>query len=99
MTDYIAENGRRIYIIRQLPINNSVQFLGVSAQAWERGLPFHCNLQAPDEATGWGRGHTYNQKWVGRMFDADSITNISWGDSVDPLSGFLPRSPVKPHTA
>ena len=36
VNDYLAENGRRIQIIEQISINNSIQFLGVTAQARER---------------------------------------------------------------
>ena len=38
VTNYLAENGRRIQIIGQLSINNSVQFWGVPAQAWVCGF-------------------------------------------------------------
>ena len=61
LIDYLAENGRRIQIIGQLSINDSIQFLGVLDQSQGRGLPFPCNLQSSSEATGWGSGHTSNQ--------------------------------------
>ena len=50
MTDYLAENGRRIQIIGKISIDYSVQFLGVPTQAWGHGFPFLRNLQAPAEA-------------------------------------------------
>ena len=80
----LAENGRRIKIIRQLSVNNSVQFLDLSDQSWGSGLPFIFNLLYHVEATGWGGGNYLNQKWGGRVNDANSITNVAWGASVDP---------------
>ena len=37
-TDCLPENGRRILIIRQLSINDSVQFLGIPDFVWGSGL-------------------------------------------------------------
>ena len=47
VTNYLAENGRRIQIIGKLSINNSVQFLGVTAQAWGRGFPSFSTCRIP----------------------------------------------------
>ena len=33
------------------------------------------------------------------MFDANSATSVSWGDSVDPHPAYLPRSPVNTQAA
>ena len=52
LTDYLSENGRRIQIIGQPSVNNSIHFLVVPAQVWGRGLPFIFNLNYPVEATG-----------------------------------------------
>ena len=63
VTNYFAENGRRIEITGKIPVNASVQFLGFSDQAWGIGLSFICNLMARVEATGWGSGNYSNQEW------------------------------------
>ena len=47
VTDYLAKNGRRIQNIGQLYVNDSVQFLGVPAQAWGRGLPLFSTFRLP----------------------------------------------------
>ena len=52
VTDHLAENGFIIQIVGQLSINDSVQILGVPAQAWGNVLLFLCNLQSSAEATG-----------------------------------------------
>ena len=99
MTYYLTENGHRIQIIGKISINDSVQFLGVTAQAWGNGLPFLCNLQETYEATGWGSGNYSIQDWGGSMLDTNIITNIAWGASVNPLPAYLSRSPVNPRAA
>ena len=53
VTNYLAENGRRIHIIGQLYVNNSVQFWSVTNQGRGIGFLSICNLQDPVEATGW----------------------------------------------
>ena len=97
MTNYLAENGRRIKIIEQLSVNNSVHFLGVPDQCGGSGLPFICNLQAPVEATGLVSVNNSNHNWRGSIFDAYSMTNFTWGSSGKPRPDYLPRSPVNPH--
>ena len=52
VTDKVAENGRQIDIIGQTYVNNSVQFLGFSDQAWGSGLLFIDNLMDHVEVTG-----------------------------------------------
>ena len=52
-TDYLAENGCRISIIRQLSINYSVQFLGVPNFIRGSGLLFIPKFQAPADPTVW----------------------------------------------
>ena len=99
LNNYLAENGCIIQIIEQLSINDSVQFLGVTAQAWGRGFTFLYNLQAPSEATGWISGHYSNQYWGGSMFNSNSIKNVAWGASVDPRPAYLPWSTVNPRAA
>ena len=99
MTDCLAENGRRIQIIRQLSINNSIQFLGVPNQGRGSGLLFIFNLQARVEATGWVSANYSNKDWGGGIFNANIITNVAWSDSVDPLLAYLPRSSINPRAA
>ena len=53
VTNYLDENGCQIKIIGQLSVNDSVQFLGLSDQAWGSGLLFVANLLAHVESTGW----------------------------------------------
>ena len=98
-TDYLAENGRRIQIIGQISVNDSVQFLGVPNQGGGSGLALICNLQAHVEATGWGSGNYSNQDWGGSIFDAHSMTDVAWGASVNPRLAYFPRSPVNPRVS
>ena len=99
VTDYLAENGCRVQIIRKISINDSVQFLGVPALAWGSGFPFICNMQALAKAIGWGSCNYSNQYWGGSMFDAKIIKNVAWGESFDVSPANSPRSPVNPHAA
>ena len=74
-TNYLSENGRQIKIIGQLSVNNSVQVLGFSDQAWGIGLPFICNILAHVKATGWEVANNFNQNLGGRLNNANIITN------------------------
>ena len=94
LTGYLSENGHRTHIIGKLSVSDSVQFLGVTDECRGSGLPFIFNLQAFVDTTGWGSGNYYNQDWGGRIFDANSITNIAWGASINPCPAYLPQSPV-----
>ena len=53
VTNYLAENGRRIKIFRQLSVNDSVQNLGFPDQAQGSVFPFICHLMVCVEFTGW----------------------------------------------
>ena len=99
VTDYIAKNGRQIPIIGQLSVNGSVQFLGLTDQAWGSGFPFITNLLARVESTGWGSPNNYNQNWGGQLNDANRIKNVTWGDSVSACPAYLPWSPTNPCAA
>ena len=70
VTNYLAENGCRIQIIRQMSINNSVKRLGVPDQGGVSGFPFICNLLDRVEFTGCGSRNYSNQDWGGRFNDA-----------------------------
>ena len=83
VTNYLAENRYIIQIIGQLFINDSIQFLGVPAQAWLHGFIFLCNLQSPSDATVLGSGNYSNQYCGGSMFNSNSFTNVDWGVSVN----------------
>ena len=99
MTNYLAKNGRIIKIIRQLSVNDSVQFWGLPDQAGGSGFPFICNLLDHVEATGWESGKYPNQEWGGRFNNPSSIMNIIWGTSADNRQYHLPRSHVNPCAA
>ena len=90
VANYLSENGRLIDTIGQISINDSVQFLGFTDQAWGSGLPFIFNLLSRVEATGWGIVNYPNQDWVGGFNDAYSMTNVTWGASIDPRPAYLP---------
>ena len=90
VTNYLPENGQKIQIIRQLSINNSVQFLGVPYQAWGFGLLFLSNLQAPAEATGWVIRNYTNHDFRRSMLGANIITNIACGTYIDASPANLP---------
>ena len=92
-------NGRQIDIIGKISINDSVQFLILSDQAWGGGFPFIANLLAHVEATGWVSYNNSIQNWPGKFNDADRIMNVTWGASVDPRLDYLPQSSVNPCAA
>ena len=92
VTDYLAENGRHIPIIGKLSVDNSVQFLGLSDQAWGSGLPYIYNLVDQVEATGSDSSNNSNQNWGISFNNANIITNITWGASVSASCTNLPRS-------
>ena len=98
-TNYIAENGCQIMIVGQPSVNNSVQFLGLSDQAWGSGLPFISNLLVYIKTTWWGSYNNSNQKWGGHFKDANIITNVTWGASVEASPANLPRSTGHPRAA
>ena len=52
-TNYPSKDGRRIDIIGKISVNDSVQLLGLSDQAWGSGLTFIFNLLDHVEGTGW----------------------------------------------
>ena len=99
VTNYLAENGRWIPIIGQLSVNNSVQFLGLSDQAWGSTLLYIANLLAQVEAKCGGSSNSSNKNWGGHFNNANSIINISWGDSVDAHPTYLPWISMNPHAA
>ena len=99
VTNYLAENGRRIKIIGQLYTNDSVQFLGFPVQSCGTVMPFIYTLQAPCELIGWGIANNYNQKWGGNIFDSNSIRNVACGASIHSRSDYFSRSPVNPRSA
>ena len=90
MTNYLAENGHRIEIIGKLYINDNVQILGLSCQAWGSGLPFIPNLLDNVEDTGWGGSNNFNKNWGERFNNSNSITNVALGASADPRPINLP---------
>ena len=99
VTYYFAENGRRIEIIGQLSANGSVQFLGLAGPTWGTGMLFIYNLKDPGDHTGSVSANSYNQNWGVSMLDANRITNITCGDSVDTHPAYLPRSPINSRAA
>ena len=96
MTNYFAENGRRIQIIGQFFLNDISQFWGLPEKCMGSGLRFICNLQAHVEATGWVSGKYSNQDSGGRIFGANSITNVALGDSVNARPAYLLQRLVNP---
>ena len=97
VTKYLAENGRRILIIGQLSVNDSVQFLGLYDQAWGSGLPFIANLLDHVGSTAWGSSNNSNDNWGVQINDTNSIIFFVWDASVNSRPVYLSRSPVNPH--
>ena len=75
VTDYISENGRQNQIIGELPMNGSVQLIGLS-EIWGSGFPFIPNPRAPDcfsgqvstivaSSNGNNGYNTVTGRWVG----------------------------------
>ena len=83
--NYLAENGLIIPFMGKIPINDSVQFLGIPDFVGVSGLSFLPNLKYTSEPTGWGNGGTPNQIWGGSRFGTYSTTSVDWGASVDPF--------------
>ena len=82
VTYYLDTNGRRIAIIGKLSINNSVQFLVFSDQAWGSGLPYIANLLDQVEVKLWVSSNNSNHNWGGHSNDSNSITNFAWVASI-----------------
>ena len=99
VTYYLAYNRRQILSIGQLSVHESVQCFGLSDQAWVSGVSFISNILAQVEAPRWGSLNNSNQNWGERLNDANSITNVAWGASVDASPTNLTRSPVNPCSA
>ena len=99
VTNYLSKNGHIIQIIRQLYVNDSIQFLGVPDQGEVSGLSFIFNIQARAKAIGWVSGNYYNQEWGESTFDTNIIMNVAWGSSVAPRPTYLPRIPINPRAA
>ena len=94
--NYLAENGRQIRNTVKLSVNSSVQFLGLSDQAWGSGLMYTGKFLAVVEATSWGSTNDFNQIQGGRLKNTNSITNVDWGASFDFCPAYLPQIPVNP---
>ena len=62
-TNCLAENGRRIPILGQIPINGSVKFLGIFNFHRTSGPIFIENIRAPHDTPGWVHGGNSNQNW------------------------------------
>ena len=97
--DYLAENGRIIPIIRQISINNSVQFLGIPDFFRGSGLSFFPKLQAPNDPTGWGNGGTSNKNWGVIPGGPHINTSVAWGTTISDRPAYMPRSPFNPRAA
>ena len=93
------ENVCWITIIKQLSVNGSVQFLGLSDQAWGSGLPYIANLLPQVDATGWVSSNSSNQIWGGCFKGANIIINDSLGASIDSSTDNLTRIHGRPHAA
>ena len=98
-TNNLAENGRIIPIIRQLSINISVQFWGISNFGRRIGLSFIENLQAPIITTGWVHANTYNQNWLVIPEVTYSNSAVTWGSTVPVCQAYMPGSPVNPRAS
>ena len=90
-TNCLAENGRRIPVIGQLSINESVKLLGIPSKAWGRGLPFIKNFQAPTVLYGWGVADTSNQNWGIILGGPYSNAAVFWGRGFTEI-GHVPKS-------
>ena len=98
VTDYLAENGRWIVIIRELSVNDSVQFLGFSDQARGSGFAYIANLLDQNEAIGWVSSSNSNHIWRGRFNDANRIINAVSGDPINASPTNFPQRPGRPLT-
>ena len=99
MIDYLAENGLRIPIIRQLSINGSVKVLGIPDFPRGSGLLFITNLKDPTDPTGWRHGGTSNQNWAFIPGGHYRNTRVTLGTTVPDCLDYTPRSLVNLHAA
>ena len=97
--DYLSENGRSIQIIRQLSINDSVQFLRIPDFVGGIGLSFLPNLKYPVESIVWGNGGTSNHNWGGSSFGLYITISVSRGASIDPRPDYLLQSLINSRAA
>ena len=61
LSNYLAENGRRIPILGQISINGSVKLLGIPNYHRTSGTMFTENLLDTHAITDWGDDGTPNQ--------------------------------------
>ena len=92
-------NGRLTKIIGKISVNDSIQFLEFSDQAWGSGLPFIAKLLSRVESTGRVSSNNSNHNWWVRFNTSNIITNVAWGASVNAHTDYLPWSPVNPCAA
>ena len=78
-------------------INGSVKIIGLS-KIWGSGLTYIHNLLAHVEATGLEISSNDSNNIWGRIFtDPTSMTNVTWGGSVEARPDYLLQHPVSPH--
>ena len=97
MTNYLAENGRRITVIGQISIKGSVKRLGIPSDAWGCGLPFIENIQDPTVTHGWGDEDTSNQKCLVIPGEPYSNAAVAWGSTVPDRPAYMPKNPENAH--
>ena len=92
-SDYLAENGRRIFILGQIPINGSVKLLGIPDLRRTSGTMFTDNLLALNDTTGWGDGGTSNHNWTLLPGGTYSMSSVTWSGAVPTRPAYMPLIP------
>ena len=99
MTNYPAKNGHIVLIIGRLPINVSVQFLGILVFFRNSGLFFIENLQASNVTTGLGHADTTNQNCGVILRGPYSMLGFPWVNNLPAHPDYIPKSPENPRAA
>ena len=99
LSDYLAENGRRIPILGQISVNISVELLGIPHFRRTSGPIYTENLMASYDTTGWGDGVTSNHKWLVQPGGPYSNVSMAWGNTIPACSAYMPRIPENPRAS
>ena len=83
----------------QISVNGSVELLGIPADAFGCGLPFHKNVLAPTVTHGWGYTGTSNQNWPVILGGPYNNVVVAWSGAVPARPAYMPMSPDNVHAA
>ena len=91
LTNYLAENGRKILILGQISINGSVKMLSSPYFHITNGPNIIENIWSTHDATDWGHGGTYNQNWLVILGGTYQNVSVAWRGTDPSCLSYMPR--------